>query len=377
MKASPASASTGSARKGQEAAVMVKPKPALPAKSAAPPAARPPQKIGARPAAPKAAASAAPPAAAVPAAAKPALAKPAAAKPAETPKPVPAKQAAKPAAIATPAAKPAKGMAEASAPLPTPPAAASPTPRAADTKATQPKMTETRAPEPKAAEIRPVETPRPPQPMMQNGRPMPPSRAAAKEENFVEGDYVVYPTHGVGKVERIVREDIAGHSLELIHITFEENRMTLRVPVTKARTAGLRKLATRKMFDEALAVLKGRARIKRTMWSRRAQEYEARSTRAIRSRLPRWCATCTAMPASPTRASPSGRSTRRRWTAWPPSLRRWTRPTSRPPSPSWPTSSRPSDPPRRGMLTGIPPSWRKKKGPGSHRGLFRHAVLSA
>ena len=97
-----------------------------------------------------------------------------------------------------------------------------------------------------------------------------------KDEAFAEGDHVVYPTHGVGKVEKIAIEDIAGHRLELIHITFEENRMTLRVPVAKARSAGLRKLATRKMFDEALGVLKGRARIKRTMWSRRAQEYEAK-----------------------------------------------------------------------------------------------------
>jgi CarD family transcriptional regulator len=104
----------------------------------------------------------------------------------------------------------------------------------------------------------------------------PPARPMAKAEIFVEGDHVVYPTHGVGKVERIATEEIAGHKLELIHITFEENRMTLRVPVAKARTAGLRKLATRKLFDEALAVLKGRARIKRTMWSRRAQEYEAK-----------------------------------------------------------------------------------------------------
>jgi CarD family transcriptional regulator len=104
----------------------------------------------------------------------------------------------------------------------------------------------------------------------------PPPRPLAKPEIFVEGDYVVYPTHGVGKVERIATEEIAGHKLELIHITFEENRMTLRVPVAKARSAGLRKLATRKLFDEALGVLKGRARIKRTMWSRRAQEYEAK-----------------------------------------------------------------------------------------------------
>ena len=104
----------------------------------------------------------------------------------------------------------------------------------------------------------------------------PPPRPPAKPEVFREGDHVVYPTHGVGKVERIAVEEIAGHKLELIHITFEENRMTLRVPVAKARSAGLRKLATRKIFDEAMAVLKGKARIKRTMWSRRAQEYEAK-----------------------------------------------------------------------------------------------------
>nr|WP_294554069.1 CarD family transcriptional regulator [uncultured Rhodopila sp.] len=113
--------------------------------------------------------------------------------------------------------------------------------------------------------------PRPPH----NGPNLTP-RAIAKAEIFAEGDHVVYPTHGVGRVERIAVEKIAGHELELIHITFEENRMTLRVPVAKARTAGLRKLASRKLFDEALAVLKGKARVKRTMWSRRAQEYEAK-----------------------------------------------------------------------------------------------------
>ena len=107
-------------------------------------------------------------------------------------------------------------------------------------------------------------------------RPIMHARMPAKAEIFHEGDHVVYPTHGVGKVERIATEEIAGHKLELIHITFEENRMTLRVPVSKARSAGLRKLASRKMFDDAMAVLKGRARIKRTMWSRRAQEYEAK-----------------------------------------------------------------------------------------------------
>ncbi|MGH7057627.1 MAG: CarD family transcriptional regulator [Acetobacteraceae bacterium] len=108
------------------------------------------------------------------------------------------------------------------------------------------------------------------------GRMGAPPRAPAPLEHFVEGDHVVYPTHGVGMVERIVTEDIAGYQLEMIHITFEENRMTLRVPVEKARSAGLRKLASRSVFDSALATLKGRARIKRTMWSRRAQEYEAK-----------------------------------------------------------------------------------------------------
>jgi CarD family transcriptional regulator len=104
----------------------------------------------------------------------------------------------------------------------------------------------------------------------------PPPRPLGPPETFAEGDHVVYPTHGVGKVERIAVEEIAGHKLELIHITFEENRMTLRVPVAKARSAGLRKLASRDLFDKAMDVLRGRARVKRTMWSRRAQEYEAK-----------------------------------------------------------------------------------------------------
>jgi CarD family transcriptional regulator len=139
-------------------------------------------------------------------------------------------------------------------------------------------MSETATPEITAPE--PV-TPRPIQPqnhgpIQMGGRPAPISRASNKDETFSAGDYVVYPTHGVGQVEKIATEVIAGQSLELIHITFQENRMTLRVPVSKARSAGLRRLSTKKAFDEALATLKGRARVKRTMWSRRAQEYEAK-----------------------------------------------------------------------------------------------------
>jgi CarD family transcriptional regulator len=95
-------------------------------------------------------------------------------------------------------------------------------------------------------------------------------------EAFLEGDYVVYPTHGVGKVASIERQRIAGHELELFVITFDRDRMTLRVPVPKARMSGLRKLSSRTVMDSALDKLRGRAKVKRAMWSRRAQEYEAK-----------------------------------------------------------------------------------------------------
>jgi CarD family transcriptional regulator len=93
---------------------------------------------------------------------------------------------------------------------------------------------------------------------------------------FSPGDYVVYPTHGVGQVTNVEIKEIAGHKLKLFVISFDEDRMTLRVPVTKVTTSGLRKLTSRKKMDDALETLKGRARVKRTMWSRRAQEYEAK-----------------------------------------------------------------------------------------------------
>jgi CarD family transcriptional regulator len=100
--------------------------------------------------------------------------------------------------------------------------------------------------------------------------------AGKVEAPFAEGDYVVYPTHGVGRVQAIEKQSIAGIELELFVITFDRDRMTLRVPVPKARQSGLRKLSSRSVMDTALSTLKGRARVKRTMWSRRAQEYEAK-----------------------------------------------------------------------------------------------------
>ena len=102
------------------------------------------------------------------------------------------------------------------------------------------------------------------------------AQIAAKEAGFETGDYVVYPTHGVGRVQGVEVQEISGHTLTLIVIKFEKDRMILRVPVAKAEDSGLRKLSSRKLMDSALATLKGRSRVKRTMWSRRAQEYEAK-----------------------------------------------------------------------------------------------------
>jgi CarD family transcriptional regulator len=94
--------------------------------------------------------------------------------------------------------------------------------------------------------------------------------------DYATGDHVVYPTHGVGKITSIEIQEIAGHKLKLFVIQFEKDRMTLRVPITKAKTSGLRRLSSKKEMQTALTTLKGRSRVKRTMWSRRAQEYEAK-----------------------------------------------------------------------------------------------------
>lgn len=93
---------------------------------------------------------------------------------------------------------------------------------------------------------------------------------------FSVGDYVVYPKHGVGRITAIESEDVAGMRLELYVVRFEKERMTLRVPLGKARSSGMRKLSSASKVSEAFTTLKGKARVKRAMWSRRAQEYEAK-----------------------------------------------------------------------------------------------------
>ena len=90
---------------------------------------------------------------------------------------------------------------------------------------------------------------------------------------FRKGDAVVYPAHGVGRIVHVGVEEIAGYKLNLIHISFDENQMTLRIPVAQARAVGLRKLATRPQLQEALATLTGRPRPSRLMWAKRSQEY--------------------------------------------------------------------------------------------------------
>jgi CarD family transcriptional regulator len=97
-----------------------------------------------------------------------------------------------------------------------------------------------------------------------------------QRHGFKTNEWIVYPAHGVGRIVGIEEQEIAGMSLELFVITFEKDKMTLRVPTGKSASVGMRKLAEESVVKRAMETLKGRARIKRTMWSRRAQEYEAK-----------------------------------------------------------------------------------------------------
>ncbi|MGL5010987.1 MAG: CarD family transcriptional regulator [Paracoccaceae bacterium] len=96
----------------------------------------------------------------------------------------------------------------------------------------------------------------------------------SKKPDFRPNEFVVYPAHGVGKIMSIEEQEIAGLRLELFVISFEKDKMTLRVPTHKATEIGMRSLSTPDVVSKALDTLKGKARVKRAMWSRRAQEYE-------------------------------------------------------------------------------------------------------
>ena len=162
--------------------------------------------------------------------------------PHKTAKPAAKATAAKPAAAKAPAAKPVAPKAPvAAAPAKAPVAAAKPVVKAA-------------APAPKVEE----------------------KKVVTQRQGFKANEFVVYPAHGVGQILAIEEQEIAGAKLELFVINFIKDKMTLRVPTAKVANVGMRKLSEPALVKKALETLKGRARVKRTMWSRRAQEYEAK-----------------------------------------------------------------------------------------------------
>ncbi len=95
-----------------------------------------------------------------------------------------------------------------------------------------------------------------------------------RSQDFRPNDYVVYPAHGVGQIISVEEQEIAGLTLELFVISFAKDKMTLRVPTNKATEVGMRSLSSPDIVSKAMETLKGKARVKRAMWSRRAQEYE-------------------------------------------------------------------------------------------------------
>src|SRR5882757_26218 len=102
------------------------------------------------------------------------------------------------------------------------------------------------------------------------------SKKTTQRQGFKTNEFIVYPSHGVGQIVAIEEQEVAGAKLELFVINFVKDKMTLRVPTAKIASVGMRKLAEPPLVKRALETLKGRARVKRTMWSRRAQEYEAK-----------------------------------------------------------------------------------------------------
>ncbi len=231
-------------------------------------------------------AKAKPKAAAKKAAAKKPAAKKAAAKKTATKKAAPKKPAAKKAAPKAAAKKTAakKPAAKKAAPKT---AAKKAAPKTAAKKATAKKaakletVVEKKAPRTKPIIARPakVDIPEP-----ASIRPIPkaePKVTATPDPrpsklDFKNKEFVVYPSHGVGQITSVERQEVAGHELELYVITFAKDKMTLRVPTNKSEAVGMRKLSEPKVITQAVDTLKGKAKVKRTMWSRRAQEYEAK-----------------------------------------------------------------------------------------------------
>ncbi|HTV34368.1 MAG TPA: CarD family transcriptional regulator [Methylocella sp.] len=119
-----------------------------------------------------------------------------------------------------------------------------------------------------------VEGPSPAKPVSSGGKSG--KNSASQRPSFKTSEFVVYPAHGVGQIIAIEEQEVAGFKLELYVISFIKDKMILKVPTPKVASVGMRKLSDASAVKGALDTLAGRARVKRTMWSRRAQEYEAK-----------------------------------------------------------------------------------------------------
>ena len=151
------------------------------------------------------------------------------------------------------------------------PAAAKVAPKAPVNKAPLNKTAPKAAVKPVVAASKPVAKPVAAAPRVEE-----PKKVLTQRQGFKTNEFVVYPAHGVGQILAIEEQEIAGAKLELFVINFMKDKMTLRVPTAKVANVGMRKLSEPALVKRALETLKGRARVKRTMWSRRAQEYEAK-----------------------------------------------------------------------------------------------------
>jgi len=125
-----------------------------------------------------------------------------------------------------------------------------------------------------AAKMPPMKTPAAKSPAANANKPPLAKKPTAGRQGYKTNEHVVYPSHGVGKIVAIEEQEVAGFKLELFVISFEKDKMTLRVPTNKATEAGLRALSSPDTVSHALKTLKGKAKVKKAMWSRRAQEYE-------------------------------------------------------------------------------------------------------
>ena len=180
-----------------------------------------------------------------------------------------------------PVAKAAKKPAPAAKAKPAPKAAAKPAPKAAAKPVVKPALNKAlqahhaaKTKAEAAAAAAPVAVAA--KPAAPVAKPVTPAAPVAAKKVFKIGELVVYPAHGVGKISNIEEQEIAGVKLELYIVDFEKEKLRLKVPTNRAEQKGMRHLADRTLIEQAMKVIRGRARIKRTMWSRRAQEYDAK-----------------------------------------------------------------------------------------------------